>query len=444
MHFAVDILLLIFVGPLLVVGFYLLVSGSRARRVGTEPHCRKCEYILLHLESARCPECGTPISPRNTISGEHQRRWRRAVVGIILIILGCLPMVGPVREVFAAIPWYHYKPVGWVFADLDSSGSFDKAIAELRRRDSLKKLPEPIRQKLIEKALREQAATTASPRHELLKYLSDAFADDRLTPSQAELCLDQAVIVTLTARPIVAEGEKLPLSMWREHRVGASVMFMSPPMLWYRYENAPYKIDGEVQPYTGGDGGSTSLSIGTSGGSSFFHKSAGPVGKHVIEMDSNWTFWYGTYGNEAASRKIGTRTYTAKAAYEVVPPDLVPKIELLHTPDLQAKILTSIKIESLTQRKSDGQLSVDVKLTNVPCDIAFDVFIKIDQEKIKAGSISCAKGRGTVYRTHGACNKQLPDKVTMILRPDVDVAKNTVNLTTVYSEELEFPDVEVK
>ncbi|MCL2641449.1 MAG: hypothetical protein FWD53_11425 [Phycisphaerales bacterium] len=444
MHFVVDLLFLTFVGPVLVVGLYLLISGSRARRVGTEPHCRKCEYILLHLESSRCPECGTTISPRNTIIGEHQRRWRRAVVGGILIILGCLPMVGPVREVFAAIPWYHYKPAGWVFADLDSSIMFDEAIAELRRRDSLKKLPESVRQKLIENALLEQAATTAFPRQKLLEYLSDTFADGRLTSSQAELCLDQAVVVTLTARPIVAEGEKLPLRMGREHRLGRPTISISSPTLWYRYENAPYKIDGETQPYTGGDGQSGSISSGTSGGSSFFHKSAGPVGKHVIEIDTNWTFWYGPYGDEAASRKLGTHTHTAKAAYEVVSPDFAPKIELLHTPDLHARMLTYVQIESLTHRKSDGWLSVDVKLTRVPCDVAFDVFIKIDQEEIKAGSIACAKGRSTVFRTHGSCNKQLPAKVTVLLRPSIDAAKNTVDLTAIYSGEIEFPDVEVK
>ena len=69
---------------------YLLVSGLRGRRVGDEPRCGKCDYILLHLESQNCPECGTEISAANTVIGQRKRRPGQVVAGIVLLLVPLL------------------------------------------------------------------------------------------------------------------------------------------------------------------------------------------------------------------------------------------------------------------------------------------------------------------------------------------------------------------
>jgi len=67
---------------LIFVGIYFLISSLisfRRRCISVDPHCRICDYILLHLKSDRCPECGTTISPENTIIGKFQRQWRECL-----------------------------------------------------------------------------------------------------------------------------------------------------------------------------------------------------------------------------------------------------------------------------------------------------------------------------------------------------------------------------
>lgn len=75
-----------------LAGVWMLATGCRGRRVGNEPRCAKCSYILLHVASNRCPECGTEISIHSTVTGE--RRWRRGwVIARFLFLMVALFLV---------------------------------------------------------------------------------------------------------------------------------------------------------------------------------------------------------------------------------------------------------------------------------------------------------------------------------------------------------------
>ncbi|MCL2648888.1 MAG: hypothetical protein FWD61_18135 [Phycisphaerales bacterium] len=309
---SIAISILIFVALLLIVGLYLLISGWRGRRVGSEPRCRKCGYILLHLTSARCPECGTTISAPNTVIGEHQRRWGRATTGIILMILGCVPMMAPeVRN----NNWYRYLPASFVLRGLDFPATFQKSMWELERRDVLEKtLPESAKQKLIDKLLQKQVELSKSPTgHNSLVYLSKAFMDGHLTESQMELFLDQAILATIAVRPIVTEGDHVSFSV----RYTGSIPPGFSPWFWCQHKDTLCKHDDQIELLHRGD--SSSFRLGSLGNSHELSVPAGAVGKHVIEIESTWTIWYGAFRDEAGSRKLDTRTRTIKASYEVVP-----------------------------------------------------------------------------------------------------------------------------
>jgi len=439
------LLVLLFVaGLLFAVGLYLLISGWFGRWVGSEPHCRKCNYIILHLTSVRCPECGTTVSVENTIIGEHQRRPVRAVVGSILMILACLPMFPSVRNAFNAINWYHYKPASFVLADLDTPFICFHAIEELCRRDSAGKLPESSRQGLIERALRAQS-TTPLARRNLLEYLSEAFVNGRLTQAQMDLFMDQAIRMTIAVRPVVAEGDPIPFCVWADSSVSIDIARTYPQALWYQRTDK-LEIDGKAIEFRGvrGDGGSRGgqFHFGNHGdrGSGAL---AGAVGERVIEIESLWTFWHGTQADEAKSRKLGTRTYSAKATYEVVPRDLAPNFELPYTFELHEKVLQSIQPWTSLRYGKYGALNVPLQLTNVPCDVAFDVFVKIDQKEMRVGSVICAKGKSERSLLSRLDIKQPPAKVDILLRSNVNVAKKTLDLTAIYSGEFEFPNVPV-
>jgi len=239
------------------------------------------------------------------------------------VILGCLPLIGPVRNAIYAINWYRYKPADFVLADLDTPGMYFQAREELLRRDSAKVLLESVREKLIEKALREQSAPTVLSRRDsfLFQYLSDAFMDGRLTQPQLDLFVDQMMLLTLTVRSVVVEGDQVSLDLLAEGRVVQPRGGWSPERFWYKQRDVELKIDDKSVPsidYGGGRSGSSTIDFGKMYGKRYILP-AGEIGKHEIETDV-WTIWYGIVDDEAKSRKLATRT--AKASYEVVSRDV--------------------------------------------------------------------------------------------------------------------------
>src|SRR5262252_8350078 len=84
--------------PLLLGGIMLFAGGLWSRRRGDEPHCIKCDYILIGIQSDRCPECGTLLSPRTIVYGERYRRPWRIVGGILMIVLSPVPSAQSVTD----------------------------------------------------------------------------------------------------------------------------------------------------------------------------------------------------------------------------------------------------------------------------------------------------------------------------------------------------------
>lgn len=426
--------LLLTAGPALV-GVWLLAWGCRGRRVGEEPRCSKCGYILLHLASYHCPECGTEISAGNTVTGEHRRGWGRVIAGILFLTMASLVMTPPAMRAVAAISWYQYKPAGFVLDDLDSPGTYLKAITELQRRESAGGLPQRTRRKLVEKALKEQAPATATPRRELLDYLGGVLLAGRLTDQEKERFLDQTCMVTMTVRPVVAEGDPVPVGV--SHKRFGPEGGTYPIGFWISYWSRNMRIDGKVAQ-SGSTGGSGRLS-GES--TSWTTLPAGNIGKHTIEADNDWKVWYGTHHDEARSQLLGERSCTTRIPYEVVPREKAPKIGLLDSEELRTLVLAAVKIGRVSRGK-DGYLNIHFQFTSAPCDLAFDVFVLTDKGEMKAESITCAKGKSTSYGT-GCTFKEVPARVNVLLRGSVHVAKQTVDLGEIYSGEILFRDVAV-
>lgn len=106
---------------LFAVAAVLLKVGRWPRRQGDTPHCRRCGYTLLGIDSPRCPECGSTLAAKGAIvHGECRRRTGATVAGAVpaataLLLLGALAN-GPLRHV----DWYRYRPTSWVIDDLST------------------------------------------------------------------------------------------------------------------------------------------------------------------------------------------------------------------------------------------------------------------------------------------------------------------------------------
>ena len=69
-------------------GAFLIRIGHWPRRKGTDPFCNRCNYVLLGIDSDRCPECGQFLSPRTILRGQRIRRGELTFIGGFLLALG--------------------------------------------------------------------------------------------------------------------------------------------------------------------------------------------------------------------------------------------------------------------------------------------------------------------------------------------------------------------
>ncbi len=110
--------ILIFAGPVFLLGVVLLVRAIRGRVVSVHPHCRGCKFDLHGLTLSResvCPECGRPTIPDTptVMNGLRVFRRRLAVVAVLLMLFGAGGLAWPSVSKMPAmknIDWYARFP----------------------------------------------------------------------------------------------------------------------------------------------------------------------------------------------------------------------------------------------------------------------------------------------------------------------------------------------
>jgi hypothetical protein len=105
------LLIFVLIGILLAMrGAELIKRGVQSSRIGYEPSCRACGYNLTGIQSQRCPECGSILSPLSILSGRKQRQFGLMLAGIAMLLLGLCPLAAMIPGVIPDIDWYHHKP----------------------------------------------------------------------------------------------------------------------------------------------------------------------------------------------------------------------------------------------------------------------------------------------------------------------------------------------
>src|SRR5580658_6525765 len=126
------------VGALLTLLAVRNILAAARQRQGTEPHCRRCNYLLRGLESDRCPECGSELTAANVARGSARPWWRALRPGAVIMFVVGMAMLAMWLGMAQNFNWYHYKPTFLVLRDLNSPKATDaqRAWAELVARDS--------------------------------------------------------------------------------------------------------------------------------------------------------------------------------------------------------------------------------------------------------------------------------------------------------------------
>ncbi len=172
---------------LLLPGFVLLWIGRRGRRVGTELHCRKCEYILLAFQTL-CPECGLDLNKRRPVVGEYRRRWLAYVVGTACICSAGIMLRFAVPRAASEIrlaKYYRYWPTACVMWDLGTVHQY-QAAGELVHRIEAGLLSPAQAKRLADRVLRllDGSAAGSAP-DELIELSPVLLARDLMTDDQA-------------------------------------------------------------------------------------------------------------------------------------------------------------------------------------------------------------------------------------------------------------------
>ena len=116
-----------------------IFAARRGPFLNEHPHCRRCRYDLVGRDPlpARCPECGTDLTPQRITRGLRTRRPALLWSGRILLL-----------TTFAALGWFGYLAstgtawikhaptplLGWVIASSTDSARNDAIATELDRR----------------------------------------------------------------------------------------------------------------------------------------------------------------------------------------------------------------------------------------------------------------------------------------------------------------------
>ncbi|MGD0139222.1 MAG: hypothetical protein ABSD28_10115 [Tepidisphaeraceae bacterium] len=220
---------------LALCGLWMILRPSR-RRVGIEPRCHHCDYILIGITSERCPECGTVIDPRHAARGHRRSRRIRVITGLVLLSVALAVSWSPVENWSQSIYWYQYRPTFLVMQDLEhgngrpapANNPLERAwghgwlservdlarvaLDELLRRDKLGKLSPEYRHQIDEMALADLSVPITAP---VQYYLNDELGDrliaGKLTADEQATIYRRAIAMTLSARPIVMQWDDVPI-----------------------------------------------------------------------------------------------------------------------------------------------------------------------------------------------------------------------------------------
>ncbi len=417
-----------------LVGVILIQRGRWPARIGTTLHCRKCDYILTGLTADRCPECGESIQPGNVVSGERHRLPKLIFAGVLLALLGLFPLgvatVGSVKQV----DWIRYRPTVWLIDDLKTPLASDTAWREIQRRIAVGSVSESHLHLLSEKALQFQKQPMASSSmtdSALLQFLGKRYVDGKLTAAQKDQFFDNALKVTISARPLVGSQDSLPY--W------ISATGRGPDGWWVRSRRVEWHIDdGPAHPLDNGSSGS-SFFIGGATGSSL--PAGQPVGKHRLHMKVELAACRPGSSNRDNGPFERTVTRELETDFEVIPGHA--SITLVTVPT--AEVLHRLFTFNLSVNGNSLSANIDVKASLV--DLAFDVFIRTGGKEHLIGGVNFKNNIDSGYGTGGDTDgypQPFPDRVDVILRSSETVARSTTNLTQIWKGEIVFKDVPVK
>jgi hypothetical protein len=412
---------------LLTAGLALLVRGLIGKRIGSDPHCRKCKYNLTGLEADKCPECGIPATGRNIRRGLRRRRRVPLVVGSLLLLISLGGFGSAIYLRAKSVNWYAHLPR---FALVQQAEGDDRrAIEELTTRLQDGTLWAESLRELVAIALRQQAMDPRPPSlSEWTAFLAAMDQAGGLAPQQRQQFREQMADFQFSHTPKVRQGERLMVSFQFRTR-GAAGLPGS-----YRIEEGLLKIGDWAKPYD------------EVVNDAFANTGSEGVRGYAVATDD---FAPGTYPVEfTATRQFLNpdfeRPLRITSRLEVIPADAPSEVRLIDDPTLADRLREAISITASRIESPDNPDSAMVALVitvqgRIPVDCAFDLIALVDDREQPLGDLNIPRQESENHTSsHGRRYRRLDgvDSFVPILRSSTLVAEQSHNTAVLWDQRL--------
>jgi len=452
---AFSLMMLIVSIGLLLGGGALLWLGLRGQRVGYEPRCRRCDYILTGTTSQTCSECGATIDDKGVVWGARRRIALAFVPGILAMILA-LTGAGIVGTgALQTVNKYRYYPFNWVMKDAQNGTG--AAFQEIQSRYQQGRLSRARIDLVAEEALRQQAVATIGPLTQLWIDLLDIMdtAGD-LSQLQTDAYFDNSRQYSLNVRPWVRAGENIPLNFQFSGR-GPSGSSSTVNLA----AEQPIRMGShEVTIYL--DCWNGSSSVGVTGWCNAIGSSSelaiGQHNVHLVLKERQFDHMPSKAEREKPLSPRRERVIELSGSMEILPSDSPDSIELVTDPSLAYDVRAAIRFDrtfGLTlyrqnhadrEKRSLGFTAV-IGTTNggtvcLPVDVAFDVVHLVDGHELKVDTLLLKAGTNTMRIFKLDVDRLDNRMVTIQLRPNPDLARATVDYFEIWGETITYENIE--
>jgi len=424
----------------LILALGMVVAGWRGRRVDDHPICRKCRFDLhgIHPGSSLCPECGHSLSATRAIRRGNRRKRKRMIIFGSGVAMLCLAWLGlAVAATVMRVDWRKHAPTSFLMwqSRRTATAAGNAAADELAQRMVLGTLGRDDATTLINRAFAVQADATRTfgSWDSILQAAWDTGLFDQ---SQKEKYVRQGLPLQLLVRTEVCVGDRCPIRIWTDQRQWR----MGRQMGLYAVLTA-VEVNGVSMTPMGRRFPMESLASSSTRQIDF----VAPI--QVLGSATIRTTWHMAAHN-------GNRWQLPQGSTPAVEWELVLEGSFTGVP-ADATTVTYIvddkRRESIRRALDLNKVTVYGGTTllaypalnsrNCPVDVAFTAFMREGGREWLMGTFSTSNFN--FLMPSAGLDGFSANVVDVILRPSVEEAKTTPDLTSIWGEEIIFENVPV-
>jgi hypothetical protein len=431
---------------LFVAGVVILRRGMRGVAIDDHPLCRRCGFDLVGLpdDASICSQCGADANADDgVIVGHRRRNYPLIVGGIVPILIAAAVLAGFIISVSTNVPWIRYQPFWYLRRQaVSSTPKPDPASAEILRRIQSRELSDAQLTSLIDQTLSIQANPDQTWNSQWGDWIESARATGKVSDEQWVKYLRAAPMIQLAARSQIRRGDKLPMRLEiLPSRVGSSIG------LWMQVS---YQLPEDSLIVPRGSHGWMGAGLSDSSGGGSTPKFALDPDRLAATVDGPQVLkihlTLNVFENFQARAKgaAATRELDLQIPWTLMPADATP-IRIIEDPSLRPAMEKAITVRRLSMHGSPAANNGNLEFTfhPAPVSMAYRIFVRSGEREWQVGSIAQPAGRSLNMTTSGDIDGLEADSIDVVLRPDVEVALDSVELTEFWNGEIVVKGVPV-